>query len=179
MPKTVLVDLLEPGLDVVFCGTAPGHASAAARAYYAHKTNLFWPTLHAIGLTPYQFASSEFAALRDLRIGLTDIAKFDQGSDDELHEDSLGQSAVRSLRRRILKYQPRILAFTSKTGGEAFLGKGRAYGPQMETIGGTRIWILPSTSFRARRAWNAAFWHDLAAEIRGEKAKIDAQRLSR
>lgn len=173
MPKTVLVDLLQPGLDVVFCGTAPGHESAARGAYYAHKTNLFWPTLHAIGLTPHVFAPHDFPRLADLKIGLTDIAKYDQGSDDELLPGALGQQATRALRRRILRCQPRFLAFTSKTGGEAVMGKGRHFGPQPERIGQTRVWILPSTSFRARRAWNVAFWHDLANEIRAEKVIVD------
>lgn len=179
MPKTILVDVLQPGLDVVFCGTAPGHASAAARAYYAHKTNLFWPTLHAIGLTPHVFAPHEFPKLTDLKIGLTDIAKYDQGSDDELQPGSLGQPAAAALRRRILKCQPRFLAFTSKTGGEAVMGKGRHYGLQPDMIGATKVWILPSTSFRARRSWNVAFWHDLAAEIGVKNANIDGLAVSR
>lgn len=177
MPKVVLEDLLVPGLDVVFCGTAPGHESAARGAYYAHKTNLFWPTLHAIGLTPHIFAPHEFPKLADLKIGLTDIAKYDQGSDDELLPGALGRSAAQALKRRILKCQPRYLAFTSKTGGEAVMGKGRHFGLQPDMIGYTKVWILPSTSFRARRAWNAAFWHALAAEIRGENAKIDEKAL--
>jgi TDG/mug DNA glycosylase family protein len=177
MRKVILEDLLDDNLDVVFCGTAPGHASAAAGAYYAHKTNLFWPTLHAIGLTPHIFAAADFPKLKALRIGLTDIAKFEHGSDDQLGRHALGQQAVKTLRARILKHQPKFLAFTSKTGGEAVLGKGRHYGPQPETIGATKIWILPSTSFRARRAWDIAVWHALAREIQGEirgvNGKID------
>ncbi len=48
----VLPDVLEPGLRIVFCGTAAGHVSARRGAYYAHPQNRFWPALHAIGLTP-------------------------------------------------------------------------------------------------------------------------------
>jgi TDG/mug DNA glycosylase family protein len=35
LPAPVLPDVLAPGLRVVFCGYAPGTASARAGAYYA------------------------------------------------------------------------------------------------------------------------------------------------
>ena len=50
--RHLVPDLLAPGLDLVFCGTAPSPASFKARAYYANPGNAFWPTLHAVGLTP-------------------------------------------------------------------------------------------------------------------------------
>ena len=42
---TVLPDVLEPGLTVVFCGTAVGATSAQVRAYYAGRGNRFWEVL--------------------------------------------------------------------------------------------------------------------------------------
>ena len=54
MPKPILPDLLQPGLALVFCGTAAGRRSAAEGAYYAHPGNLFWRALHAVQLTPRQ-----------------------------------------------------------------------------------------------------------------------------
>ena len=50
--RHLVPDLLAPGLDLVFCGTAPSPASFKARAYYANPGNAFWPTLNAVGLTP-------------------------------------------------------------------------------------------------------------------------------
>ena len=47
--KHLVPDLLAPGLDLVFCGTAPSPASFKARAYYANPGNAFWATLHAVG----------------------------------------------------------------------------------------------------------------------------------
>jgi TDG/mug DNA glycosylase family protein len=44
----------------VFCGTAPSPASYKARAYYANAGNAFWPTLHAVGLTPERLHRSVF-----------------------------------------------------------------------------------------------------------------------
>ena len=56
----VLPDVLEPGLRIVFCGTAAGHVSARRGAYYAHPQNRFWPALHAIGLTPRRLEPEDY-----------------------------------------------------------------------------------------------------------------------
>jgi TDG/mug DNA glycosylase family protein len=59
----VLPDLLQPGLRVVFCGTAVGRQSAAVGAYYAHPNNRFWRILYQTGLTPLLLEPHQF---RDL-----------------------------------------------------------------------------------------------------------------
>ena len=46
---TVLPDILSPGFDIVFCGTAVSNVSAQRGAYYAGLGNMFWPTLYAVG----------------------------------------------------------------------------------------------------------------------------------
>ena len=63
MRDPILPDLLQPGLDLVFCGTAAGRRSAEEGAYYAHPGNLFWRTLHAVALTPRLFAPAEYPLL--------------------------------------------------------------------------------------------------------------------
>ena len=68
--KPLVPDLLAPGLDLVFCGTALGPASFKARAYYANAGNSFWPTLHAVGLTPERFTPQRYPELLALRLGL-------------------------------------------------------------------------------------------------------------
>src|SRR5271154_6129487 len=105
----ILPDLLRSGLRVVFCGTAPGHVSAAAGHYYAHPQNKFWRTLHAISLTPQLLTPAEFPKLLDYGLGLTDIAKHAAGMDKDLPKDSLGPAPTGALRARMLKYRPKIL----------------------------------------------------------------------
>lgn len=61
--KHLVPDLLAPGLDLVFCGTAPSPASYEARAYYANPGNAFWATLHAVGLTPEHFTPQRYPEL--------------------------------------------------------------------------------------------------------------------
>lgn len=162
----VLPDLLAPGLDVVFCGTAAGSVSAALGQYYAHPQNKFWRTLHAVGLTPRRFAPAEFAGLPALGIGLTDIAKHVSGMDNELPPQSLGRDAVAALRARIAAHAPCILAFTSLTGGKRFCGPKTRFGEQEQRIGATRIWVLPSPSPAAHWNWNESEWRALAQQVR-------------
>ena len=59
-PMTVLPVILAPNLDIVFCGTAVSNISAQRGAYYAGPGNMFWPTLHEVGLTPRRLQPEEF-----------------------------------------------------------------------------------------------------------------------
>ena len=173
----VLPDLLRPGLRLVFCGTAAGTVSARRGQYYAHPQNKFWPTLHAIGLTPRRLDPGEFALLATWGVGLTDIAKHVSGMDRELPPGSLGRLACDALRARVLAHQPGILAFTSLTAGRRFLGRAADFGEQSETIGATRIWLLPSPSPAANWNWRAheRWWRALGEEARApDRAAGDA-----
>src|SRR5215469_14423559 len=124
MPKnpSILPDYLKRSLALVFCGTAAGRQSAQQKAYYAHKQNKFWWTLHEVGLTPTLFAPKDYRELWQLGIGLTDIAKYAYGMDHQLPKESLGYEAAEALRARILKFAPSYLAFTSLTAGRAVMG---------------------------------------------------------
>ncbi len=167
---TVLPDLLQPGLRLVFCGTAAGTVSAQRGQYYAHPQNKFWRALHESGLTPRQFAPGEFPELLALGIGLTDIAKHAFGMDSELPPQSLGRAAVEALRARVLEANPRILAFTSLTGGRRVMGPAATFGALTQTIGTTKVWILPSPSPAAHWNWNEAVWRDLGKAVRRLRA---------
>jgi TDG/mug DNA glycosylase family protein len=156
----VLPDVLARGLTVVFCGSAPGTYSAQVGAYYAKPGNAFWPTLHRIGLTPRLLQPQEFAEVLRYRIGLTDLGKHAFGADHELPP---GAYDTDRLRRTILDFQPRLLAFAAKAPARAFLGRAVTTGRQPERIGETEIWVLSSPSGRARRFWDEAAWQALAA----------------
>jgi TDG/mug DNA glycosylase family protein len=164
LPRVILPDLLRPALRIVFCGTAAGTVSARRGHYYAHPQNKFWPTLHAIGLTPRRLDPSEFASALAWGVGLTDIAKTVSGMDKELPSGSLGRDACDALRANVLSHQPAILAFTSLTAGRRYLRRQAAFGEQRETIGATRLWVLPSPSPAANWNWraNEHWWRALA-----------------
>jgi double-stranded uracil-DNA glycosylase len=161
----ILPERLRPGLKLVFCGTAAGRRSALQKAYYAHRQNKFWSTLHKIGLTPRLLAPHDYEQLWELGIGLTDIAKFSFGMDHQLPKDALGDEAVAALKARIAKAKPKILAFTSLNGGRKVIGPKAVAGEQRERLGDTRVWILPSPSPLAANHWDIMPWRDLAKAV--------------
>jgi hypothetical protein len=99
-----LPDVLRDNLDVIFVGTAAGRRSAATGVYYAHPGNYFWRTLWQVGLTPRRFAPRDFAKLRDVGIGFTDLSKSGCGMDHEIRSDQFDVAAFEAKMRR---HQPR------------------------------------------------------------------------
>lgn len=165
MRMTILPDLLDYQLKLIFCGTAASDISARERAYYANPSNYFWRTLSNIGLTPRQFQPREYPCLLNHRIGLTDLAKQAQGVDAKLHSDDFD---VKSFREKMARYQPRMIAFTSKKGASVVLDtptRNLRYGLQIERIEQSQVWILPSPSGAARSYWDETVWQSLADYI--------------
>jgi TDG/mug DNA glycosylase family protein len=158
----ILPDVLAPGLRVVFCGTAPGTASARAGAYYAGPGNRFWTTLHEVSLTPVLLRPGEFARLPEFGIGLTDISKTASGSDQEVGRR--GDDTER-LAAKIAAIAAPHLAFNGKNSAKVALGRPVVYGVQPERIGDAAVWVLPSTSGAARGFWDIGPWHDLARAL--------------
>lgn len=160
---TILPDVLAENLNIIFCGTAAGTMSAQLGAYYANPGNKFWRILYEIGLTPRLLSPHEFRTMPEYGLGLTDLAQQTFGSDTDLSKQDFDAAA---LREKILRYAPRVLAFTSKRGGQEFFGrKTISFGLQLELLGTSAISVLPSTSGLARRSWDAAHWHALAAFV--------------
>lgn len=169
----VLPDVLGQELDIVFCGTAPGTVSAARRAYYAGPGNAFWPTLFAVGLTPQRLLPDDFRSVIRWKLGLTDLAKRVSGSDSDLCSAHFDAQRLRGVIRR---YQPRLLAFTSKRAAVEFLGRRVGYGEIPANEGTTRLFVLPSPSGAARRYWNQAYWQELA-DMRHRPVEMSARTL--
>ncbi|MFN3297552.1 mismatch-specific DNA-glycosylase [Caldimonas sp.] len=157
---TILRDVLEPNLAIVFCGTAAGNASARRRAYYAGRGNRFWSTLFNVGLTPRELKPEEYMEVIRLGLGLTDLVKSVSGNDNALAREHFDPDR---LRQAIRKFHPRILAFTSKRAATAFLGRPVGYGLLPEECEATKLFVLPSPSGAARRYWCQDHWHDLAS----------------
>jgi TDG/mug DNA glycosylase family protein len=161
--KHLVTDLLAPGLDLVFCGTAPSPASFRARAYYANPGNAFWPTLHAVGLTPERLTPDRYPELLTMGIGLTDLNKTEYGSDHELSPHAMDAAALHA---KLRCFRPAAVAFTSKHAASLALGrKSPAYGRQAEPIEGAVAFVLASPSGRARSFWTLAPWREMAAFV--------------
>jgi len=174
--RSLVPDVLAEGLDIVFCGSALGDVSWKRRAYYANAGNRFWQTLAETGLTPRQLAPQEYRLVATYGIGLTDLVKTDHGQDEHIFDGHIDLSAARaSLRRKILRYRPRVLAFTSRTVARQFLGHAARCGRQPETMGGVVLWVLPSTSGLARRFFDITPWRDLVQCVGGPFPRAESR----
>ncbi|EEW25970.1 mismatch-specific DNA-glycosylase [Rhodobacter ferrooxidans] len=163
----MLPDIVAPGLDVLFCGTAPGAMSAARGHYYARPGNRFWPLLAEIGLTPRRLHPDEDHLLPGFGLGLTDLAQGVSGQDAEIPRHAYAPDRLQAL---VAAIRPRALAFTSLTAARLALGVPRlAAGalPADPRYGHTRLWALPSPSGLARSHFSADPWLALAAWRKG------------
>ena len=158
-----LPDVLEPGLKVVFCGTAAGDKSAKAGAYYAGPGNKFWQMLADTGMASdggRPLKPGQFPTLPRYGIGLTDISKTYSGADSGLPD--CAESTV-DFRRRMELFSPAWIAFNGKKAASFFFGKQTseiAFGPAEHIPGFPRIVILPSTSGAAQSSWDERYWID-------------------
>lgn len=138
-------DVLAPDLRIVFVGINPGRVSAAAHAHFANPRNDFWRLLHASRLTSRLYEPHEQFALLEEGIGVTNAAyRTTPGSGDLRRADFAG-SAER-LERIACELRPRWLAFVGKEAFRGSLGKRPPLGLQQTSLGGTKLFVLPSTS---------------------------------
>nr|WP_027288017.1 mismatch-specific DNA-glycosylase [Rhodovibrio salinarum] len=157
-------DILAPGLDVVFCGSAAGAVSARVGAYYAGPGNRFWPTLTRVGLTPVELPPERFRELPNYGLGLTDLCQTASGADAALPAGGDDPAALAAKMRR---YTPRVLAFVGKRPAKVFLGSRQVVtGRQPESpFPDIDVFVLPSPSGAARGSWDLAPWQELAAHV--------------
>jgi TDG/mug DNA glycosylase family protein len=143
--KTV-PDVIAPDLAVLFCGINPGLYTAAVGHHFARPGNRFWPALHAGGFTDRVLAPSEELELLDLGYGITNVVARATATADELSAEELLRGGKR-LAAKVRRFRPRWLAVLGIAASRSAFGRPHALlGPQVETIGATRVWILPNPS---------------------------------
>ncbi|HVK88645.1 MAG TPA: G/U mismatch-specific DNA glycosylase [Kofleriaceae bacterium] len=139
-------DVIAPKLDVLFVGINPGLYSGAVGHHFARPGNRFWPTLHAAGFTPRLFTGFDDRSLLDLGYGVTNLVARTTASADELTRGELVAGA-RILRRKVLRYRPRFVAFVGLTAYRiAFVQPKALIGHQPDSIGSSTLWLLPNPS---------------------------------
>lgn len=165
----VLPDVLAPGLIAVICGTAAGTVSARRGIPYSGPGNKLWPTLRATGLVPADFDMADFRNLPRFGLGMTDVVKTAFGADHEIADVAYDVERFRESMRLI---RPRVIGFDGLNAARRFYGRrDPAHGRRQADWEGIAIFILPSTSGRARRFWNERPWQEFAAfvrELRGD-----------
>ena len=160
-----LPDQLQTNLRLVFVGTAASQRSAESGHYYAHPGNRFWRTIHEVGITPRRYEPHEFPALLKLGIGFTDLCKLGAGMDREALAFPID---IEVFRKKMRRYRPQTIAFTSKKAASLFYGrptKAVALGPQPPAQDFPIVFVLPSPSGAASGYWSVQPWQDLADSI--------------
>lgn len=139
-------DVIAPSLDVLFCGINPGLYSAAVGHHFAGPGNLFWGMIHSTGFTPRLLTAFEEPEMLALGYGITNIVPRASASAEDVTKEEL-RAGARTLRRKVLKYQPRFLAFCGLVAYRQGFERTKAQaGLQDDKIGSTAIWLLPNPS---------------------------------
>jgi TDG/mug DNA glycosylase family protein len=108
---------------------------------------------------------ADYPNLLALGIGLTDLNKREWGNDDELTAAGFD---VAAFTRKMKRYRPGAIAFTSKYTASLYLGCKTGdldYGLHAATLDGIPLHVLPSTSGQAVRYFNLKPWAALACLI--------------
>jgi TDG/mug DNA glycosylase family protein len=144
--NTTLPDIIAPNLRVLFCGINPGLYTAAVQQHFGRPGNRFWPTLHRAGFTPRLFAPSEQRELLQLGLGITNVVARATAAADALTREELIEGG-KVLASKVKRYKPRYLAIVGIGAYWTAFGRPKAtMGLQDETIGDTKIWVLPNPS---------------------------------
>lgn len=143
--EVAVPDILEPGARLVLCGINPGRASASAGAPFANPRNDFWRLLHAAGFTPRLLEPTEAHELAALGIGLTNAARRTTRGSGDLRRADFDGAAAR-LEAVASRLRPDVIAFVGKAAYNGVFGVRCELGLQPRTLGGSRLFVLPSTS---------------------------------
>jgi double-stranded uracil-DNA glycosylase len=159
-PFPTLPDYLDHGLDLVFIGINPGLYSVQRGHYFARASSRFWPAFSASklsepirkGLGTDTLKPEHDSALLQFGIGLTDVIKRPSANASELSFHEFQEWCPRLL-EKLTGYAPRVGCFHGLTGFRPFLkfalksdGRVPLLGPQVESIGITRLYVVPNPS---------------------------------
>lgn len=143
--KTVR-DVIAPGLRILFCGINPGLYTAAVGHHFARPGNRFWPALYAAGFTDRLLSPFDEKELLARGYGITNVVMRATATADQLSRAELNEGGKR-LAAKVRRYQPGLLAVLGVGAYRAAFGNAKAnIGEQENTIGKTRVWVLPNPS---------------------------------
>ena len=135
---------------MLFVGINPGIRSSLTGHHFAGFSNRFWTLLFESGLVPERITYSDDDRLPEFGYGITNIVPRPTPGIDGLASHEFVEGRVR-LRRKILRYRPRVVAFVGVTVFRAMFPaqKGAvALGRREERIGDSAIFVLPNPSGR-------------------------------
>ena len=145
-----LRDRIRPGVRVLFVGINPGIRSSLSGHHFAGFSNRFWKLLYDSRLVPELITYKDDDRLPEWGYGITNIVPRPTPGIDTLerHEYVAGRL---TLRRKILRYRPAVVALVGVTVFRAMFPERKdavLLGLQRELIGSSRIFVVPNPSGR-------------------------------
>lgn len=148
-----LEDVIDYDLDILFVNINPGLYSVFKGHHYAGPGNHFYRCLQMSGLTTKGFKSWEDHLLLEYKFGLANMLKHPttKGCQELSAEDI--KEARDSLKKRVMVYRPKIVAFNGRSIYEIFTGaldKEFNFGKQPKAFPDTNalMFVMPSSSAR-------------------------------
>jgi TDG/mug DNA glycosylase family protein len=142
-------DVLPPAgtaFRVLFSGINPGLYSAATGWHFARPGNRFWPALAGAGFTPRLLAPAEQEQVGAYGLGITNVAPRATAQAAELSTAEL-TAGGRRLVALVAERRPAFVAIAGVTAYRIAFARPRAtVGPQPESLGRARLWVLPNPS---------------------------------
>jgi len=135
---------------VLFVGINPGVRSALTGHHFAGFSNRFWKLLSDSRLVPEPISYEDDDRLPEWGYGITNIVPRPTPGIDTLerHEYVAGR---RTLRRKILRYRPAVVALVGITVFRALFPERKdavRLGLQRELVGSSRVFVVPNPSGR-------------------------------
>jgi double-stranded uracil-DNA glycosylase len=149
-PLPPLRDRVRPGVRVLFVGINPGIRSSLTGHHFAGFSNRFWKLLYESRLVPEPISYADDGRLPEWGYGITNIVPRPTPGIDTLEPHEYVEGRVR-LRRKILRYRPRIVALIGVTVFRAMFPAHKGpvpLGPRPERIGQSALFVLPNPSGR-------------------------------
>lgn len=166
---TAAFDVLAPGLKVVLW------LSAEVVAPDAGFADRFWSVIHEIGLTPHRLRPDEFRRLPEYGIGLVTMsAPPDPAEEPHATGEEVTGDERAAFLARVLEFQPRAIALVGARAARGLLGlSGQGtidfgFHP-CDDVGGSKVFVLPSTSLSARHLWEPSYWQAFGDFVRSLK----------
>lgn len=139
-------DLVGPGLRVLLVGINPSLWAGWSGLHFGRPSNRLWQTLFEAGLTSRRLQPEDAAELLASGIGITNFVNRATARADELEDDEI-RAGVPRLEALVERWRPPHVAVLGVTAYRVAFGRPKArVGPQDETLGGARLWVLPNPS---------------------------------
>ncbi len=141
--ERTLPDIVAPDMRLLVCGLNPSLHAADAGVGFVTKGNRFWPAILQAGLVSADRKPAE--ALASHGVGFTDLAKRATTRADELTSAEFAAGLSR-LDRLCSWLKPRAVVMVGLTGWRHASNRKAVAGWQQESLGGSPVYLMPSTS---------------------------------